>query len=158
MEITYAIELHMKHWRNAFSEEDRTILRSNYIRWVILRYGTSGIIGGRKFVRLMIDLGITNYIPELHLGNCTKALLEATDISTRAVPISSFQKLKTHNQIESLVKYWKIALCEAVEISRLVVQHYRGITDNEVKDIEKHARDALREAASLPGTVILNSR
>ncbi|XP_022632558.1 TMV resistance protein N isoform X2 [Vigna radiata var. radiata] len=173
MEITYAIELHMKHWRNAFSEEAGTILDSIYIRYLrdksVVGMVHSEIRNLRDHWREKVceayDRSGDNQLYsrrkndiELHLENCTKALLEATDISKRAVFVSSYKKLKAYNRIESLVKYWKIALCEAVEISRLVVEHYRGITDNEVNYIEKHARDALREAAGLPGNVILNFR
>ncbi|XP_017410147.1 TMV resistance protein N isoform X3 [Vigna angularis] len=168
MEISNAIQLHMEHWRDAFSEEAGTHLDSNNLRslremvdseiWCLRdhwrekvreaygRYGDNQLYSRRK-----IDI-------ELHLENCTKALQAAIAIPRKAVSIPSFQKLKTYNGIESLVEHWKIALHEAAEISRLVLQHYRGITDNEIKYIEKHARDALREAAGISGVVILNSR
>ncbi|KAG2380776.1 uncharacterized protein HKW66_Vig0201480 [Vigna angularis] len=158
----------MEHWRDAFSEEAGTHLDSNNLRslremvdseiWCLRdhwrekvreaygRYGDNQLYSRRK-----IDI-------ELHLENCTKALQAAIAIPRKAVSIPSFQKLKTYNGIESLVEHWKIALHEAAEISRLVLQHYRGITDNEIKYIEKHARDALREAAGISGVVILNSR
>ncbi|KAG2380774.1 uncharacterized protein HKW66_Vig0201460 [Vigna angularis] len=158
----------MEHWRDAFSEEAGTHLDSNNLRslremvdseiWCLRdhwrekvreaygRYGDNQLYSRRK-----IDI-------ELHLENCTKALQAAIAIPRKAVSIPSFQKLKAYNRIESLVEFWKIALYEAAEISRLVVQHYRGITDNEINYIEKHARDALREAVGISGVVILNSR
>ncbi|WVZ17061.1 hypothetical protein V8G54_010043 [Vigna mungo] len=162
MEITNAIELHMEHWRDAFSEEADTIFDSNYIgsglrtvhseiRLLKLHWQEKVLkaYGNELYCRRTSDI-------ERHLEHCASALIEATDISTAFQ--SSFQKLQAYNRIESLVEYWRAALCETAEILRLVVQHYRGITDNEINYIEKHARDALREAAGISGVVILNSR
>ncbi|KAK7382583.1 hypothetical protein VNO80_01495 [Phaseolus coccineus] len=110
---------------------------------------------------------ITNVI-EFHVKHCRKALFEAAGItgavdnSTGAIFVAIFgsrsvKMLKAYNRIESLVKHWRIALCEAVAFSRLVVQHYRGIKDNEINNLVKHAGDALCEAAGISGVVILNS-
>ncbi|ESW05973.1 hypothetical protein PHAVU_010G008700 [Phaseolus vulgaris] len=82
----------------------------------------------------------------------------AVDNSTGAVFESrSLKKLKAYNRIESLLNHWRMALCEAVAISRLVAQHYRGIKDNEINYLVKHAGDTLCEAAGISGVVILNS-
>ncbi|WVZ17062.1 hypothetical protein V8G54_010044 [Vigna mungo] len=148
MEITNAIEFHMKHWRDAFSKDaavnsEIMLLKNHWEEKVLKAYGNE------LYSRRTSDI-------ERHLAHCASTLIEATDISTAFQP--SFQKLQAYNRIDSLVECWRMALCEAAEIWRLVVQHYRGITDNEINYIEKRARDALREAAGISGVVILNSR
>ncbi|XP_022633246.1 TMV resistance protein N-like isoform X2 [Vigna radiata var. radiata] len=178
MEITNAIELHMKHWRDAFSENAGTISGSDYSRFIGGRNWYDVSSSGfrtvhyeiwhlqhywREKVREAYDRSGDDQLYsrreidiERHLEHCASAVNKAIDSSTASR--SSFQKLQAYNRIESLVKYWRKALCEAAEISRWVVQHYRGITDNEINYIEKNARDALREAAGISGVVILNSR
>ncbi|XP_027907247.1 TMV resistance protein N-like isoform X2 [Vigna unguiculata] len=156
MEISDAIKLHIKYWSEAFSEK-------------------AGAIDYFSFDEGTIDCEISNLEnhwreklceaygismdKDLQWRYVLKIWMKALyGISKDAVYTPSVQKLKAYNRIESLVKHWRIALSEAVSISRLVVQHYRGITDNEINYIEKRARDTFREAAGISAVVILNSR
>ncbi|KAK7382590.1 hypothetical protein VNO80_01504 [Phaseolus coccineus] len=161
MEITNAIELYMKHWKDAFSEEAGAVLDSNYLwreiwdlmnHWRERLFEASGISGHKQLSSREIEI-------EKVLESWRKAFAEAVDNSTGAVDNStgvvfesrSLKMLKAYNRIESLLNHWRMALCEAVAISRLVVQHYRGIKDNEINNLVKHAGDALCEAAGISG-------
>ncbi|KAL9303250.1 hypothetical protein ACSQ67_020513 [Phaseolus vulgaris] len=161
MEITNAIELHMKHWKDSFSEEAGAVLDSKCL-WREIRdlmnhwrekLFEASRISGDKQLSSSREIEI-----EQLLESWRKALAEAVDNSTGAVFESrSLKMLKAYNRIESLLNHWRMALCEAVAILRLVVEHLRGIKDNDINNLVKHAGDDLREAASISGVVILNS-
>ncbi|CAJ1949236.1 unnamed protein product [Sphenostylis stenocarpa] len=176
MEITKAIQLHMKHWRDAFCEDadigGGAVLDlddSRFAMWLVhkelhlltalwrdkLRPDKLGKAADKSGDDE--DLYSREHNPEFLVESWRMEIANAVDISRCAVR-SRYKMLKAYNQIEDLVKHWKFALCDAACIARLVVLHYRRKKDNEINMLVKHAGDALCEAAGISGFVVLNSR
>ncbi|KAK7390630.1 hypothetical protein VNO78_25959 [Psophocarpus tetragonolobus] len=121
-----------------------------------MRYFREGLCkaaGIRQFEVINFrEMEMSNNGIDLLLNHWRKALCEATGISGVAgLNYSKVEMEMANNEIDLLMKYWRESLLEAADMSR-------GKVNMEKYPCVKQWAEALHEAASISGVVVLNTR